>query len=364
MRYLRCVRYRDGCSARARIDLDSDTFFVIGEHEAHESTKNQIEISKVVSKFKRRAEFSQGTLREIFDEEANQSEVGGYISFPWIESSMYKRRQMHRPQIPFDAQNALSLLETCDEEFKEYHAFSIEGINENEIAIGFMSLKWRNTFQPGGTDTMLQADATFYVVPEQFYQLLNVFLQYKNYFLPAFHILMTKKTTTLYDQVILKIKEILPFTPTDIMTDYEEALFHSISVNYPNVRAVGCMFHHDQALHKTQIMKNGLSNLYLTNREFRNWAELLLSLPLLRSNKIVDMYHYLKHEKPVLSQLDELYFKFVRDSFCLRSSKESKANRAFSRCSSIRLSLRHLIKISSSFDSLLKRLDVSIVEVK
>ena len=54
-----------------------------------------------------------------------------------------------------------------------------EGVNENEIAIGFMSPKLRNTFKPSGTDTMLQADATFYVVPRQFHQLLNVFLQYK-----------------------------------------------------------------------------------------------------------------------------------------------------------------------------------------
>ena len=100
VRYLRCVRYRDGCSARARIDLDSDTFSVIGEHEGHESTEKQIEISKVVSKLKRRAEFSQGTLRETFDEEANQSEVGGCISFPRIEGSVYKRRRIHRPQIP------------------------------------------------------------------------------------------------------------------------------------------------------------------------------------------------------------------------------------------------------------------------
>ena len=89
------------------------------------------------------------------------------------------------------------------------------------------------------------------------------------------------------------------------MTDYEDALFHALSVNYPNVRAVGCMFHHDQALYKTGILKNGLSDLYLTNREFRNWAELLLSLPLLPSNKIVDIYQYLKHKKPILSQIDD-----------------------------------------------------------
>ena len=75
VRYLRCVRYRDGCRARASIYLDSYTFSVIGEHEGHESTENQIEINEVVSKLKRRAEFSQGTLREIFYEQANQSEV-------------------------------------------------------------------------------------------------------------------------------------------------------------------------------------------------------------------------------------------------------------------------------------------------
>ena len=75
----RKIRIPMAC-ARARIDI------VIGEHEGHESTEKKIEISKVVSKLKRRAEFSQGTLHEIFDEEANQSEVGGYYSFPRMET--------------------------------------------------------------------------------------------------------------------------------------------------------------------------------------------------------------------------------------------------------------------------------------
>ena len=105
----------------------------------------------------------------------------------------------------------------------------------------------------------------------------------QNYSLPAFHILMTKKTITLYDQVKLKIKETL----NDIMTDNEDALFHALSLNYPDVRAVGCMFHHDQALYKTGILKNGLSDLYLTNRELRNWAELLLPLPYFRQTKLL-----------------------------------------------------------------------------
>ena len=63
-----------------------------------------------------------------------------------------------------------------------------------------MSHKWRNSIQLGPVDTMLQAYATFYVVPRQFYQHLIVFLQYKTHSLPAIYILMPKKTTTLYDQ--------------------------------------------------------------------------------------------------------------------------------------------------------------------
>ena len=64
VRYLRCVRYRDGCPARARIDLNSGAFSVFREHESHESTEEQVEIS-IMLKLKRRAETSQGTLREV-----------------------------------------------------------------------------------------------------------------------------------------------------------------------------------------------------------------------------------------------------------------------------------------------------------
>ena len=40
------------------------------------------------------------------------------------------------------------------------------------------------------------------------------------------------------------------------MTDYEDALFHVLSVNYPHVKAVGCKFHYDHAVYKTGILKN------------------------------------------------------------------------------------------------------------
>ena len=85
VRYMRCIKYRDGCPARDRLDLESYVFSVSGENLCPGSTETQTEISKVVSRIKRKSEISQGTLREIFDEEVNQSEVGGYISFPRLE---------------------------------------------------------------------------------------------------------------------------------------------------------------------------------------------------------------------------------------------------------------------------------------
>ena len=53
-----------------------------------------------------------------------------------------------------DADNAVSLMENCDEEFKAYHSFSINGPLEEEIAIGFMSHKWICALQSGVNGTL------------------------------------------------------------------------------------------------------------------------------------------------------------------------------------------------------------------
>ena len=298
IRYLRCTEFKVGCPGRAKIS--SDMISITNEHKNHEESETNVEIRKLLTKVKRKAENSQGSLRELFDEEANESEVGGNISFARLENTMYKRRRLNRPQIPLNAEDAISLMQTCNDEFKIYHSFSINGPLPGEMAIGFMSPKWICALQSGGDATLLQADATFFVVPKQFKQLLNIFLEYKSRSLPAVHILMTKKTATLYDRVVEKIKEMVPFTATRIMTDYERALFNSLSSGFPNAAVSGCKFHHDQALYKTGILKNGLATLYTSHQEFRKWAELLMRLPLLPCDKIMEMFNYLKHKKPDL----------------------------------------------------------------
>ena len=201
--------------------------------------------------------------------------------------------------------NAHALNLSSDIVLRRYVFIRLNGILENEFAVGFMSPKWIHALHQGENRTLIQADATFYVVPNQFSQLLNIFLQYKSYSLPAIHILMTKKTGTLYDQVVGKIKEIIPLCATGIITDFEHALFNSFSSGFPNARVSGCKFHHDQAFYRTAIQKNGLTNLYASHHEFRKWAGLFMCLPLLPSGKIVEMYDYLKLVKPELPQSED-----------------------------------------------------------
>ena len=56
VRYLRCIKYKDGCSAHAKINLDLNIFSLLKENGNHESTERDIEVMKVKSSLKRRSE--------------------------------------------------------------------------------------------------------------------------------------------------------------------------------------------------------------------------------------------------------------------------------------------------------------------
>ena len=92
IRYLRCAKYKYGCPGRAKFDSNLDVFSMVRDHGNYESFERDIEVNNLKSKLKGKAEYSQGSLREIFDDEVNQSPVAGYISFPQLENTVYKRR--------------------------------------------------------------------------------------------------------------------------------------------------------------------------------------------------------------------------------------------------------------------------------
>ena len=48
--------------------------------------------------------------------------------------------------VPLHGQNSISLMAAVNEEYNLYFAFTIEGSLPDEVAIGFMSPKWKITF--------------------------------------------------------------------------------------------------------------------------------------------------------------------------------------------------------------------------
>ena len=76
-----------------------------------------------------------------------------------------------------------------------------------------------------------------------------------------------------------------------IVTDFEEALFQSVSNGFHGDVASGCLFHYKKATYKTGILRNGLANLYYSNQEFKSWFQQLMNLPILPSDKIIETYY-------------------------------------------------------------------------
>ena len=124
---------------------------------------------------------------------------------------------------------------------------------------------------------------------------------------------MSCKSRALYVKIVMKIKTILQLNVSDIITDFEEALFQSFSSAFPEADGSGCLFHYKKATYQTGILKNGLANLYSCDEQFRCWVQLLMNLPLLPSEKIVETYHLVKDSKPELFPSDiEKVDKFLR----------------------------------------------------
>ena len=94
----------------------------------------------------------------------------------------------------------------------------------------------------------VQADATFRVVPRLFQQMLVVFLSENGCLLPAFFILMTRRSRELYDAVFQQVAATLGRPVRHFMSDWEAALAGAAQAVWPAAHISGCWFHFAQAV--------------------------------------------------------------------------------------------------------------------
>ena len=212
------------------------------------------------NKIKRAAESSTENLREIFDEVTSGDQAGALLSYRSVRNTMVKRGRLELPGNP-------KTLEQFEIMIKKHvflpfrsMVFSLEG---------FAALFWSDLmFESLKNSDAINFDATFYVVPKLFYQLFTIFLQEGHHALPAIHVLMSKKSESLYDAVLQKVTELMPnFKQKLAVGDYEKASRNSFRKAFDSIEISGCLFHFAKAIWK-KLTKVHLSFTYTKNSEF------------------------------------------------------------------------------------------------
>ena len=76
---------------------------------------------------------------------------------------------------------------------------------------GFAAIFWSDLMFESLKDSQsVNFDGTFHVVPKLFYQLFTIFIQDGHHAFPAIHVLMSKKSEFLYEEVLRKIVHLIP----------------------------------------------------------------------------------------------------------------------------------------------------------
>ena len=250
---------------------------------------------------------SQSNLRKIFDDTTRTDPSALEVSFPEIESSMYRARRMLQPKIPVDASEFCDMLPGTN--FGSYFQFSV--VCGNQSAAIFFSDAMR-TFLTEVTN--VQFDGTFYTVPIQFCQLWTIFVAVGRHTLPAIHCLMTSKSQDLYRSILENLRIKAPdFHPSASMSDWEPAARNAFKQIYPDIKLYGCWFHFTQRIWlKTQ--KLGLSESFKSNPEVTKYIRQLMAIPFLPPPLLSPTFNFLQMpslEIPEMLNLEKLkkYFR-------------------------------------------------------
>ena len=142
-------------------------------------------------------------------------------------------------------------------------------------------------------------DETFKLVTPPFVQLWTISGYLKNdkrviKQVPLLFVLMTRRRATDYSAVFFFLLQKLPLPRvTQIVSDFERAVFKAVELHWPAVDHTGCNFHWAQAVVK-KTKDLGLFNGFCHDGPIKDAVNFLLTLPLLPANKIRQVYYYWK----------------------------------------------------------------------
>lgn len=291
--YLTCaLKHSRHCKGTAKIVLDEDHALKGAAHN-HDPEAYEYDKFSFLRDLRNEVCNLQDTrsLRRAFDDAAaSNSSVGGRVTFKQIESSLYKNRRAQQPNIPSCHEEVVESLRQ-NSTYGQNFAASVE-VGEDK-AVMFLSDGMKEHLSEVKE---IAFDATFFATPRPYKQYFIVHGVFKGNVLPILHVLMTKKSFELYKGVLAKLKTIAPaFKPVAGMSDFEKASRKAFLEAFPDMKLSGCQFHYAKSIY-AKIQKVGLTNVYASNKDFKRWGRMLMSIPFLPEDQIEPAFQQLKQQ--------------------------------------------------------------------
>ncbi|KAK5641797.1 hypothetical protein RI129_010344 [Pyrocoelia pectoralis] len=195
---------------------------------------------------------------------------------------------------------------------------------DSSMAVLFANVE---TIQMVTMSTVMYVDASFKIdTSEDFkYQLLTVLVWVEESYYPILFALINKKSQLIFRQIFIYLRDRLApeLRPQEIVTDYEANLYYALTETYVDSTIGGSVFYYTQNIYK-KICSLNLSRDLETNSYFRNIYHMLLMLPLLPVNTILDGLNSIELEAKNLNiaDLTRPIFDHVRTQWILNVTPE------------------------------------------
>ncbi|KAE9542314.1 hypothetical protein AGLY_003441 [Aphis glycines] len=284
----------------AKIYVDQAVKNILKDESTHNVNHHQETESSITKK-----SFSNGLKRKSEDELERPSKVinRGILTNPELAQTLtgtdinnvyqclYRSRRSSYPKLPTDIIEVINVISVRQIKTVQDENFILVVDAVNKI----ICFSTKSNLKLLCSVDKIFVDGTFTYCPKYFLQLFTIHIFKNGHYIPLVYFLLPDKCKDTYAlsfrYVVEKCSEInLLFTPSKIVSDFEEAIHIGAKTIWPEIQIVGCRFHLTQNWWK-HIQSLGLSKEYKdASSEIGNWLKWVFGLPLLNPEEVSDCF--------------------------------------------------------------------------
>ena len=266
-----CTERRKMSSCKARVKLLNNQIIDRVNTHTHAPSGTRVEMQKVRTAIKRRAETTLDAPHRIISDGLAQASQAVAVNMPRLDNVKRAVRRYregdnalpanphHRAAIPVIPQNFA--VTTHGDRFL-LHDSGVGDVNrilvfatDDALALLRQSDHWFG-------------DGTFDVSPLIFFQVYTIHAICQGKVVPCIYALLPNKTGQTYGRLLTEVANNMNgHAPTDMLFDFEQAAFNAARATFPGIEVKGCFFHLCQNIW-SRVQKNGLEPLYEADDDF------------------------------------------------------------------------------------------------